>query len=267
MLQLRMYLLIFSVVCIGLIMYDVKDFDSIYLLIEQLCLLVGVLNVLLILFDDVGFGVLSVFGGLCRMLMVELFVGNGLWYNWFYIIVLCLLMCQVLLIGCNYYFVGMGGIIEIVIGVLGYSLVLLNIMLLIVWMLKFNGYNIVQFGKCYEVLVWQISLVGLFDVWFSGGGGFEYFYGFIGGEVNQWYLSLYEGIMLVEVNCMFEEGYYFMVDMIDKVFGWIGQQKVLVFDWLFFVYFVLGVIYVFYYVLWEWVDKYWGCFDVGWDVL
>ena len=100
-----------------------------------------------------------------------------------------------------------------------------------------NGYNTAQFGKCHEVPVWQTSPVGPFDQWPSGGSGFEYFYGFIGGECNQWYPALYEGTTPVEVDKTPEEGYHLVPDMTNKAIKWIGQQKMLAPDKPFFVYF------------------------------
>ncbi len=82
--------------------------------------------------------------------------------------------------------------------------------------------------------------VGPFDAWPSGGGGFEYFYGFIGGEANQWYPTLFEGTNPIEVTGTPEEGYHFMADMTDKALAWIGQQKALAADKPFFVYFAPG---------------------------
>ena len=93
--------------------------------------------------------------------------------------------------------------------------------------LKLNGYSTAQFGKCHEVPVWETSPVGPFDAWPTGGGGFEYFYGFIGGEANQWYPTLYEGTTPVEPKKTPEEGYHFMEDMTDKAIAWIAQQKAL----------------------------------------
>ena len=106
--------------------------------------------------------------------------------------------------------------------------------------LKLNGYNTAQFGKCHEVPVWQTSPVGPFDQWPTGGGGFEYFYGFIGGEANQWYPTLYEGTTPVEPEKTPEEGYHLVEDMTDKAINWIGQQKALAPDKPFFVYFAPG---------------------------
>ena len=121
----------------------------------------------------------------------------------------------------------MGGITEIATGSPGYSSVLPNTISPIARTLRLNGYATAQFGKCHEVPVWQTSPVGPFDAWPTGGGGFEYFYGFIGGEAHQWYPSLYEGTTPIEVKKTPEEGYHLMEDMTDKAIAWIGQQKAL----------------------------------------
>ena len=133
--------------------------------------------------------------------------------------------------------------------------------------LKLNGYSTAQFGKCHEVPVWETSPVGPFDAWPTGGGGFEYFYGFIGGEANQWYPSLYEGTTPIEVRKTPEEGYHLMEDMTDKAIDWIGQQKALTPDKPFFVYFAPGATHAPHHVPKEWADKYKGKFDQGWDKL
>lgn len=265
--QPRTHLPIPSAARTGLITYDAKDPDSTYPPIEQLRPPAGAPNVLLILLDDVGFGASSAFGGPCRTSTAELLAGNGLRYNRFHTTALCSPTRQALLTGRNHHSAGMGGITEIATGAPGYSSVLPNTMSPIARTLKLNGYNTAQFGKCHEVPVWQTSPVGPFDAWPSGGGGFEYFYGFIGGEANQWYPSLYEGTTPVEVNRTPEEGYHFMADMTDKALGWIGQQKALAPDRPFFVYFAPGATHAPHHVPREWADKYRGRFDVGWDAL
>jgi arylsulfatase len=133
--------------------------------------------------------------------------------------------------------------------------------------LKLNGYSTAQFGKCHEVPVWETSPVGPFDAWPTGGGGFEYFYGFIGGEANQWYPTLYEGTTPVEPEKTPEEGYHLVEDMTDKAIDWIGQQKALVPDKPFFIYFAPGATHAPHHVPKEWADKYKGKFDQGWDKL
>ena len=106
--------------------------------------------------------------------------------------------------------------------------------------LKLNGYSTAQFGKCHEVPVWQSSPMGPFDAWPSGGGGFETFYGFIGGENNQWDPALYSGTTPVEPPATPEEGYHLTEDLADHAVSWIRQQKALMPDRPFFVYFAPG---------------------------
>ena len=132
--------------------------------------------------------------------------------------------------------------------------------------LKLNGYSTAQFGKCHEVPVWQSSPMGPFDSWPSGGGGFETFYGFIGGENNQWDPALYEGTTPVEPPATAEEGYHLTEDLADRAIGWVRQQKALMPDKPFFVYFAPGATHAPHHVPKEWADKYAGQFDDGWDV-
>ncbi|MFN6548692.1 sulfatase-like hydrolase/transferase [Mycolicibacterium nivoides] len=251
----------------GLITYDAKDPDCAFPPIERLRPPAGAPNVLLILLDDVGFGASSAFGGPCQTPVAERLAAGGLKYNRFHTTALCSPTRQALLTGRNHHSVGMGGITEIATGAPGYSSVLPNTMAPIARTLKLNGYNTAQFGKCHEVPVWQTSPVGPFDAWPSAGGGFEYFYGFIGGEANQWYPSLYEGTTPIEVDRTPEDGYHFMEDMTDKAIAWIGQQKALAPDTPFFTYFAPGATHAPHHVPQEWADKYLGRFDDGWDVL
>jgi arylsulfatase A-like enzyme len=130
--------------------------------------------------------------------------------------------------------------------------------------LKLNGYSTAQFGKCHEVPVWQTSPLGPFDNWPTG-SGFEYFYGFIGGEAHQYFPALYEGTTPVEPDRTPEEGYHFMGDMTDKAIKWIRQQKSLMADKPFFAYFAPGATHAPHHVPKEWADKYTGQFDDGWD--
>ena len=103
--------------------------------------------------------------------------------------------------------------------------------------------------------------------WPTGGGGFEYFYGFIGGETNQWYPALYEGTTPVEPEKTPEEGYHFTEDLTNKAIKWIRQQKALMPDKPFFTYFAPGATHAPHHVPKEWIDKYKGKFDQGWDKL
>jgi arylsulfatase A-like enzyme len=251
----------------GLITYDAKDPDTKYPPIEQLRPPKGAPNVLIVLLDDVGFGASSAFGGPCNTPTAERLAAGGLKYNRFHTTALCSPTRQALLTGRNHHAVGMGGITEIATSAPGYCSILPNTASPIARTLKLNGYATAQFGKCHEVPVWQTSPAGPFDAWPTGGGGFEYFYGFIGGEANQWYPTLYEGTTPVDIEKTPEEGYHFMEDMTDKALAWIGQQKALMPDKPFFVYFAPGACHAPHHTPSEWADKYKGKFDDGWDRL
>ena len=209
----------------GLITYDAKDPDTKFPPIEQLRPPKGAPNVLIVLIDDAGFGSSSAFGGPCQTPTAEKLAAGGLKYNRFHTTALCSPTRQALLTGRNHHSAGMGGITEIATGAPGYCSVLPNSMSPLAQTLKLNGYSTAQFGKCHEVPVWETSPAGPFDAWPTGGGGFEYFYGFIGGEANQWYPTLYEGTTPVEPKKTPEEGYHLMEDMTDKAIDWIGAAE------------------------------------------
>jgi arylsulfatase len=109
--------------------------------------------------------------------------------------------------------------------------------------------------------------MGPFGAWPSQGGGFEYFYGFIGGETNQYYPAIYEGTNPIEPETTPEQGYHFTEDMTDKAIAWVRQQKALMSDRPFFVYFAPGATHAPHHVPKEWADKYKGRFDRGWDAV
>ena len=247
--------------------YDAKDPDSKFPPIEQLRPPKDAPNVLIILLDDAGFGSSSAFGGPCHTPNAEKLAKGGLKYNRFHTTALCSPTRQALLTGRNHHSAGMGSITETATGAPGYSSVLPNTMSPLARTLKLNGYSTAQFGKCHEVPVWETSPAGPFDAWPTGGGGFEYFYGFIGGEANQWYPTLYEGTTPVEAKKTPEEGYHLVEDMTDKAIKWIAQQKALAPDKPFFIYFAPGATHAPHHVPKEWADKYKGKFDQGWDKL
>lgn len=247
--------------------YDAKSPDTQFPPIEQLRPPKGAPNVLIVLIDDAGFGASSAFGGPCQTPTLEKLASGGLKYNRFHTTALCSPSRQALLTGRNHHSVGMGAITEIATGAPGYSSVRPNSMAPLAETLKLNGYSTAQFGKCHEVPVWQTSPAGPFDAWPTGGGGFEYFYGFIGGEANQWYPTLYEGTTPVEIKKSPEEGYHLVADMTDKAIKWIGQQKSLAPDKPFFIYFAPGATHAPHHAPKEWADKYKGKFDQGYDKL
>ena len=160
-----------------------------------------------------------------------------------------------------------GGITEIATSAPGYNSIRPNTAAPLAETLKLNGYSTAQFGKCHEVPVWETSPLGPFDSWPTGGGGFEHFYGFIGGETNQYAPAIYEGTTPIEPDRAPEEGYHFTEDMTDHAIDWIRQQKTLMPDKPFFVYFAPGATHAPHHVPAEWSDKYKGQFDDGWDSL
>lgn len=249
----------------GLTTYDAKDPDTVFLPIRDLRPPQGAPNVLVILIDDVGYGATSVFGGPCDTPNFERLAGGGLRYTRFHTTALCSPTRQALLTGRNHHSVGMGGITEIATAAPGYSSVLANTKAPLALTLKLNGYSTAQFGKCHEVPVWQTSSAGPFNAWPTGGGGFEYFYGFIGGENNQWDPALYEGTTPIEPPKTPAEGYHLTEDLVDKAIVWTHQQKALLGDKPFFMYFAPGATHAPHHVPKEWIDKYKGRFAEGWD--
>ena len=195
---------------------------------------------MVILIDDAGFGASSAFGGPCQTPTLEKLAAKGLKYNRFHTTALCSPTRQALLTGRNHHSAGMGGITEIATSAPGYNSLMPNTIAPLAQTLKLNGYSTAQFGKCHEVPVWQTSPMGPFDHWPTGGGGFEYFYGFIGGETNQWFPALYEGTTPVEPDKTPEQGYHLTEDLANKAIKWIRQQKALMPDKPFFTYFAPG---------------------------
>ncbi|HZM19526.1 MAG TPA: arylsulfatase [Gaiellaceae bacterium] len=251
----------------GKLPMDAKDPEATFPPIEPLRPPAGAPNVLIVLIDDAGFGSPSAFGGPCETPTAERLAADGLKFNRFHTTALCSPTRAALLSGRNHHSVGMGGITEIATSAPGYNSIRPNTCAPLAETLKLNGYSTAQFGKCHEVPVWETSPMGPFDSWPSGGGGFEYFYGFIGGETNQYYPAIYEGTTPVEPDKTPEEGYHFTEDMTDRAIGWMRQQKALMPDKPFFVYFAPGATHAPHHVPEEWSAKYKGRFDQGWDAL
>ena len=251
----------------GLVTYDAKDPATSFAPTEQLRPPAGAPNVLVVLLDDVGFAASSAFGGPCDTPVAERLAAGGLKYTRFHTTALCAPTRQALLTGRNHHSVGMGCITELATSAPGYNGIRPNTAAPLAEILKLNGYSTSQFGKCHEVPVHQTSPMGPFDAWPTGGGGFEYFYGFIGGETNQYYPAIYEGTTPLEPPKTPEEGYHFTEDMTDKAIAWVRQQKSLMPDKPFFMYFAPGATHAPHHVPKDWIDRYRGRFDAGWDAL
>jgi arylsulfatase A-like enzyme len=251
----------------GPVYEDAKDPRAVYEPIEPLRPPAGAPNVLVILLDDVGFGAATAFGGPCRTPTAERLAQSGLSYSRFHTAALCAPTRQALLTGRNHHAVGMGAITEVATAAPGYTSVRPKSAAPLAQVLRENGYATAQFGKCHEVPVWQTSPVGPFDAWPTGGGGFEYFFGFLGGETNQYAPALFDGTTPIDPQRTAEEGYHFTEDMTDRAIAWVRQKSSLAPDRPFFMYVAPGATHAPHSVPLEWADRYRGMFDDGWDAL
>jgi arylsulfatase A-like enzyme len=249
----------------GFLPYDAKDPESHFAPIQPTQPPPGAPNVLIVLLDDVGFGAASPFGGPCATPTAERLAGGGLKYTRFHTTALCSPSRAALLSGRNHHTVGMGGITETATPAPGYTSSRPNTTVPLAEILRVAGYSTAQFGKCHEVPAWETSPVGPFDHWPTR-SGFDYFYGFIGGESNQWYPSVIEGTTPVAVGRP-EDGYHFMADMTDKAIAWSRQQKSLAPDRPFFMYFAPGATHAPHHVPADWIARQKGRFDKGWDAV
>lgn len=251
---------------VGLTTFDAKDPNTAYPPIVPLRPPTGAPNVLIILLDDVGFGAASAFGGPCQTPTAKRLAMGGLKYSRFHTTALCAPTRQALLTGRNHHSVGMGSITEMATSAPGNSSIRPKDKAPLAEILKLNGYSTAQFGKCHEVPMWQTSPMGPFDQWPTG-SGFEYFYGFVGGEANQYYPGLYEGTAAIEPPKRPEDGYHLTEDLADRAITWVREQRALVPDKPFFMYFAPGATHAPHQVPAEWSAKYKGRFDQGWDKL
>jgi arylsulfatase A-like enzyme len=249
----------------GLTTYDAKDPDAEFPPIRELRPPEGAPNVLVILLDDVGFGASSAFGGPCETPVAERLASGGLRYNRFHTTALCTPTRQALLTGRNHHSVGAGTITEFATSAPGYTSLRPNNKAPLTETLKLNGYSTAQFGKCHEVPHFRNApMVGPFDRWPTS-SGFEYFYGFIGFEADQWHPTLTENTTPVEPPGRPEEGYHLTEDLADRAIDYLRTQHSLVPDKPFFIYFAPGACHSPHHVPQEWIRRYEGAFAHGWD--
>ena len=248
----------------GLTTYDAKDPDSKFPPISNVSPPEDAPNVLIVLIDDAGYGSTTAFGGPCLTPNFDQLAAGGIRFNRFHTTALCAPTRAALLTGRNHHSVNMGSITELATSAPGQTSIRPNSKQPLAETLKLNGYNTAQFGKCHEVPLFHNSPVGPFDTWPTG-SGFQYFYGFIGGEDNQWYPSLYSGTTPIEVTKTPEEGYHLTEDLADHAISWIQTQKSITPETPFFIYFAPGATHAPHHVPKDWIDKYKGQFSHGWD--
>ncbi len=222
----------------------------------------GAPNVLIVMIDDMGFGMPSAFGGPVQMPTAERLASEGLRFNRFHTTALCSPTRTALLSGRNHHMNNMGAITETATAFPGNTGQRPNNVAPLAEMLRLNGYSTAFFGKNHETAAWEVSPAGPTDRWPTR-SGFDKFYGFIGGETNQWAPFLYDGLSPVEVPD--DPDYHFMTDMTNKAVDWMLFQKSLTPNKPFFMYFAPGATHAPHHVPREWIAKYKGKFDQGWD--
>ncbi len=223
----------------------------------------GAPNILLILTDDVGFGASSTFGGPIPTPTFDRVANQGLRYNRFHTTALCSPTRAALLTGRNHHSVATACIMECGIGYPGYNTLVPKSKRGLGIILKENGYNTAWFGKNHNVPDWQTSQAGPFDLW-PVGLGFEYFYGFVGGDTNQWAPAIVENTRPVEPPTD-DPNYHFDKDLADHCINWIRMQNAVAPDKPFLAYYAPGTAHAPHHAPKEWIDKFKGKFDDGWD--
>jgi arylsulfatase len=224
----------------------------------------GAPNVLIILVDDQGFGVPSAFGGPAQEPVLDRMASEGLRYNNFNTTALCSPTRTAILTGYNHHSNNAGAIMEQATAFPGNTGIRPQTITPMAEVMRQNGYSTAMFGKYHETPPWETSVSGPFNRWptFSG---FDKFYGFLGGETNQWAPKIYDGV--AEIETPNTPNYHFTVDMTDKAITWIQAQQALTPDKPFFTYFATGATHAPHHAPKEYIAKYKGKFDMGWDKL
>ena len=222
----------------------------------------GAPNVVVVLIDDIGFGASSAFGGPINMPNLEKVAATGIKYTRFHTTALCSPTRVALLTGYNHHSNNAGSIMETGTAFPGNTGVRPQSITPIAEVLRQNGYSTAAYGKYHETPPWEISTAGPYDRWPTH-SGFENFYGFIGGETNQYAPLVYDGTAQVELPE--DPNYHFTTDMTNHAMSWMKFQKALSPDKPFYMYYAPGAVHAPHHVPAEWRDKYKGKFDQGWD--
>lgn len=221
-------------------------------------------NVVIVLIDDFGFGQSSAFGGPINTPTLERLAGNGIRYNRFHTTALCSPTRAALLTGRNHHAANAGSVMETSTSFPGNTGVRPDNIAPVAEILRLNGFSTATFGKSHETPPWHISISGPFSHWPTG-SGFEKFYGFLGGETNQWAPALYDGTKKIELPE--DPDYHLTNDLANKAISWIRGQQTLTPNKPFFLYFAPGATHAPHHAPKKWISKYKGKFDQGWDKL
>jgi arylsulfatase len=219
-------------------------------------------NVLIILLDDVGFGLADTVGGEVRTPNFTRVVEAGLGYNCFHTASICSPTRAALLTGRNHHRVHSGTIAERAVDWDGYTGVIGKDTATVAEVLRHYGYKTCAFGKWHNTPADQTTAMGPFDRWPTG-HGFDYFYGFIAGETSQWEPRLYENTNPVEPPR--DENYHLSEDLAERAIAWLRKHEAYATDAPFFMYWAPGAAHGPHHIFKEWADRYAGKFDDGWD--
>jgi arylsulfatase A-like enzyme len=222
----------------------------------------GAPNILLILLDDAGFGQFSTFGGGIPSPTMDKLAAEGLRYNRFHTTALCSPTRAALITGRNHHSAAFAGITELATGYDGYCCILPKSCGTVGEVLRQNGYNTAWIGKNHNTPPWDTSDAGPFDRW-ANGLGFDYFYGFNAGDMNHWNPILYENRNLVPAST--DPNYHLTEDIADKSIAWVRKMKSIAPDKPFFLYVAPGATHAPHHAPKDWIERFKGKFDGGWD--
>ena len=222
----------------------------------------GAPNVVVVLVDDLGFAGTSLFGGPVKTPTFDRMAKEGIYYNNFHTTSVCSPTRAAIKSGRNHHVNNMGGIIETGTAFPGNTGQIPQNVTPVAEMLRLNGYSTAAFGKWHELAAWDASISGPLDLWPTH-QGFDKFYGFLGGETNQWAPYIYDGTHPVELPD--DPDYHFLEDMTDQSISWIRYQKALTPDKPFFVYYAPGATHAPHHVPRKYIENHKGQFDQGWD--
>lgn len=227
----------------------------------------GAPNVVVILLDDIGFADTSTFGGIAETPALDRLAARGLRYNNFNVTAMCSPTRAALLTGRNHHRVGFGVITEGANGYPGYNSYWKESTASVAEVLRDNGYRTAAFGKWHNTPEWEITRAGPFDRWPTG-LGFDHFYGFMGAEDNHWEPNrLYRDTTPVEGRQTTDKTYHLTADIVDRAIDWVAEHRSFAPDQPYFLYFATGAVHTPHHAPEEWIARYRGKFDDGWDAL
>jgi arylsulfatase len=222
----------------------------------------GAPNVVIVLIDDIGFAAATPFGGAIETPTFERLANEGLRFNMFHTTALCSPTRASLLSGRNHHEVNVGSVMEVATGFAGNQGMRPDDAKYVAETLRQNGYSTAAFGKWHETPTWEVSVSGPYFNWPTN-SGFDKFYGFIGGETNMWDPVIFDGV--TKVSKKDNPDYHFGTDMTNEAIGWVKFQQAMTPDKPFFIYYAPGATHAPHHAPKEWIEKYDGKFDSGWN--